>query len=53
MHVHRQRDADSRSQTRGLPKLAAGALAEEILDGYPQLSREDILAGIVYGLNRN
>ena len=29
--------------------LASGATVEEILDDYPQLQREDILAAIAYG----
>ena len=29
--------------------LASGATFEEILDNYPQLRREDILAAIAYG----
>ena len=29
--------------------LAAGASIEEILDDYPQLTREDVLACIAYG----
>ena len=29
--------------------LAAGASVEEILAGYPQLTRQDVLAAIAYG----
>ena len=29
--------------------LASGATIEEILENYPQLKREDVLAAIVYG----
>lgn len=29
--------------------LAAGASVDEILDNYPQLEREDVLAAIAYG----
>ena len=29
--------------------LASGATIEEILDDYPQLKREDVLAAIAYG----
>jgi uncharacterized protein (DUF433 family) len=32
-----------------LDLLAAGATIEEILDQYPQLTREDVLACIAYG----
>jgi uncharacterized protein (DUF433 family) len=32
-----------------LDLLADGATMEEILDGYPQLGREDVLACIAYG----